>query len=680
MVLMPRVFALRVTAALVLALPFATIAAPKCCAPAARGSGSGGPDEPFIAAREAFEKGDAAKLASHADAFRGHVLEPYLDSWRLRLRLDDAAPGEVSDFLGRYTGTLVAEQLRRDWLLLLGRKGQWELFEAAYPNLVNDDPEATCYALQARWRRGDESAIDEFRRLWASPRELPDGCVPIAEGELSAGRMTTRHVWERARLLLEAGQMTAAKRAIDYLPAGEQPEDRTLDSIQRAPQRFIAGAEKLDLKKQTNRELVLFAFARLARTDPEAAASPWTRKLQERFPPEDQAWVWGQLATQAARQHSPRALEWFTNANGIALRDEQLEWRVRAALREENWAEVQGAIEKMTPLGRNEPAWLYWHGRARRALGQQEEAQILFARVAGEHHFYGKLALEELGRPLAIPPRGYAPTPEDVTEVAGHPGVQRALALFRLEPRDSRDARELRLMAVREWNWTARSMDDRQLLAAAEIARRNEIWDRAISSADRTIGLHDFTVRFLAPYREVFSEQSKSQGLEESWVLGLVRQESRFITNARSSAGASGLMQLMPATARWVAKRIGMRDFSPARVNDVDVNVALGTTYLRYVLDELDGLPVLAAAAYNAGPGRARKWKADRPLEGAIYTETIPFNETRDYVKKVMSNTIYYAALYGGEARSLRARLGVIPPRRTGEGYAGTITGQTTVE
>jgi soluble lytic murein transglycosylase len=332
---------------------------------------------------------------------------------------------------------------------------------------------------------------------------------------------------------------------------------------------------------------------------------------------------------------------------------------------------VRAAIEQMTPLGRNEPAWLYWHGRARGALGQPEEAQILLARVAGEHHFYGKLALEELGRALAIPPRGYTPTASDLAEAAGNPGLQRAVALLRLG---------LRMEGIQEWNWTVRGMDDRQLLAAAEFARSNEIWDRAIFTANQTVGLHDFSVRFPAPYRAVFSEQARSHGLDEAWVLGLVRQESRFSTTAKSSAGASGLMQLMPRTARWVAQRLGMKGFSLAQVNDIDVNIALGTSYLRYVLDSVDGHPVLAAAAYNAGPGRARKWKADRALEGAIYAESIPFTETRDYVKRVMSNTVYYAALYGGDARSLKARLGVVPSRRSGEGYEATITGYATVE
>ena len=223
-------------------------------------------------------------------------------------------------------------------------------------------------------------------------------------------------------------------------------------------------------------------------------------------------------------------------------------------------------------------------------------------------------------------------------------------------------------------------MDDRQLLAAAELARRNQLWDRAINTADRTVALHDYSLRYLSPYRGQFADRSREQGLEEPWVLGLVRQESRFITDARSAVGAQGLMQVMPATGKWVAKRMGMTSYRPAHVAEVDTNIALGTGYLRYVLDQLEASPVLAAAAYNAGPGRARRWKADIPLEGAIYAESIPFSETRDYVKKVMTNTVYYAALHGGEARSLRDRLGVIPPRQGGESYAPTITGEAAVQ
>jgi soluble lytic murein transglycosylase len=226
---------------------------------------------------------------------------------------------------------------------------------------------------------------------------------------------------------------------------------------------------------------------------------------------------------------------------------------------------------------------------------------------------------------------------------------------------------------VREWNWSLRGLDDKQLLAAAEIARRQQAWDRAINAAEKTQHVHDFTVRFLSPYREVFRDQAAAQGLEESWVLGLVRQESRFNPTIRSSAGAMGLMQLMPATAKWVAKQNGVRDFRVAQATDIETNVAFGTYYLRHVLDGLDGNAVLAAAAYNAGPNRAQRWRAAKPLEGAVYIESIPFSETRDYVKKVMSNTVYYATLLNGDTRSLKSRLGTVPPRN-GERMAAMRT------
>jgi soluble lytic murein transglycosylase len=207
-------------------------------------------------------------------------------------------------------------------------------------------------------------------------------------------------------------------------------------------------------------------------------------------------------------------------------------------------------------------------------------------------------------------------------------------------------------------DWALRRMSDRELLAASEIALRSGNYDRAIAAADRTRSEHDYSMRYLAPYSDQVRPAARSQALDDAWVYGLMRQESRFITSARSHVGASGLMQLMPATAKWVANKIGLKDFNQARVNDTETNLLLGTTYMRLVLESLDNHPVLASAAYNAGPGRARKWRADRPLEGAIYAETIPFSETRDYVKKVMSNSLYYSALFDGKPQTLKNRLG----------------------
>jgi soluble lytic murein transglycosylase len=301
-----------------------------------------------------------------------------------------------------------------------------------------------------------------------------------------------------------------------------------------------------------------------------------------------------------------------------------------------------------------QPDWIYWLGRAHEALGRQEEARALYQRIAGQPNFYGNLADDELGRPIMPPPLPQKPASEEVKAVAALPGIRRALALFRTD---------MRIEGIREWNWTVRGMDDAKLLAAAEFANHQEIFDRAINTADRTLALHDYSMRYLAPFREHVEPKAKALQLDQGWVYGLMRQESRFITNAKSVVGAKGLMQLMPKTASWVAKKIGLANFHPGRTNDTDVNVTLGTNYLKMVLDELDSHPVLASAAYNAGPGRARKWRDVKPIEGAIYAETIPFSETRDYVKKVMSNAVYYSALFDGQPQSLKTRLGIIAPK-----------------
>jgi len=627
-----------------------------------------GQDDAFRAAAEAFRKGQAASLDSQAKQLHGHALEPYVEYWRLKLRLEHADPEAVRDLLARNEGLLLGERLRNDWLRTLAHQQRWDVLLAEYPKLVAEDAEVTCLALQARWRNGDRSALSEVRAFWRAPRDIPPSCAPLIETEIADGKLATQDVWDRVRVLLAASQVGPAKRTINYLPAAETPRERTLDAIARNPQHYIEKTRH-DLKRRMDRELAIYALTRVAQRDAELAASYYTRRLQEQFPADDQGYIWGQIATNAARQHLPAATSWFARAGDAPLADEQLAWRARAALRRGDWREVAAAIDRMSAEGREDPAWVYWMARSLRATGDQRGAELAFARIAEGHHFYGKLAREELGVPLAIPPRGHVPLDDEVAQAAANESLKRSLALFRVD---------MRTEAVREWSWGVRGMSDRELLAAAELARRYEIWDRAISTANLTTGMHDFSVRFLAPYREVFSEQARAQGLDEHWVLGLVRQESRFITGARSSAGASGLMQLMPRTARWIARQIGMRDYSWGRVTDVDVNVALGTSYLKYVYDGLGESTVLAAAGYNAGPRRAQAWRADRPLEGAIYAETIPFAETRDYVKKVMSNTVYYAAIYGGEVRPLKERLGVIPAR--GDGDATDGSGEPTLK
>jgi len=615
-------------------------------------------DAVLLSARGAFDASSRARLGTHAPKLKGHVLEPYVEYWQLFLRLPAAPAEDVRDFLSRYPDIVLAEQLRADWLKVLGKSGRWELFQAEYASLSGDDPEVTCYMLLARWKREDASVLSDFKSFWNAPRELPEGCAALARAMVKAGQLGTPEVWARFRVLVDANLVGAARRNMDFLPRGEAIDARRLNAVIRAPIKFLKKPQ-VDLAKAADRELVIAALALAADEDPRAAAGFWSPVLSAAFPAEDRSYVWLMLAMNGARRHVPEVLDWFGEGGNTALADDQLAWRARIALRTQKWAEVRNSIDRMSPLAKNDPAWTYWYGRAERELGNPLEAEGYFERIAGEHHFYGRLAAEELGVSLRIPPRAPPPTEDEIAEVAAIPGLKRALALYRLD---------MRTEATREWLWTIRGMDDRRLLAAAELARRNEAWDRAISTADRTVLAHNFSVRYLAPYREVLAEKARSRDLEESWVLGVVRQESRFITGAKSSAGATGLMQVMRPTAKWVAQRMRMKNFSWARLSDPEFNAALGTYYLKHVLNQFDGSPVLAAAAYNAGPTRARLWRGSAPVEGAIFAETIPFGETRDYVKKVMANTVYYAAVLGTPPTPLKTRLGMVLPRRPAEG------------
>ena len=412
------------------------------------------------------------------------------------------------------------------------------------------------------------------------------------------------------------------------------------------------------LTSEGQRAAALFALQRLAKQSPELAVARWG-KIAGYFPVSEQHYFYGLLAYEAARNLDARSLRWYKAATDIPLNEQQAAWRVRAALRAHDWPEVLASVNLMNESQQHEAAWRYWKARALQALGKPIDAREIYAPLSGEFNFYGQLASAELADTpvLSESTPVYKPDNATIDEMLAQPGIQRTLALYRMG---------LRSEALEEWRWELRNFNDRELLTAAEIARRNEMYDRAIGAADKTVSVHDFSLRYLAPYRSELQAHIREHGLEEAWVYGLMRQESRFATAAKSETGASGLMQVMPSTARWVANKLGFKSYHSALIHQIDTNLRIGTYYMKSVLSQSENNPVLATAAYNAGPVRALQWRGDQPLEGAIYVETIPFEETRDYVKKVMSNTVYYADQFGDSPRSLKQRMGIIAAKDIG--------------
>jgi len=310
----------------------------------------------------------------------------------------------------------------------------------------------------------------------------------------------------------------------------------------------------------------------------------------------------------------------------------------------------------MAPADQREPTWVYWKSRALIAIaGDSQDGEAmrslgreLMGSLQGQLNFYAALAAEHLGQPMFMPARPAPLTPAERAAAAQNAALARSLQLISLG---------LRNEGVREWNYTLRGMSDRELLATAQLACDREVWDRCINTSDRTRTEIDMEQRFPMPFRNDITARAREIGLDPAYVYGLIRQESRFIMDARSGVGASGLMQVMPATARWTAKKIGLT-YTADMIADRDTNLRIGTAYLKLVLDDFGGSQALAAAAYNAGPGRPRKWRDGPLLETAAWAENIPFAETRDYVKKVLSNGSYYAAMLSGQAATLKPRLG----------------------
>jgi soluble lytic murein transglycosylase len=617
---------------------------------------AGANDTAVMGAYDAWRAGDALKLARHTKQLDGHPLTPWLEYWRLSIRLEDIPKDEVRAVLETHKGTYAADLLRGEWLKVLGRRADWQAFDAESASFRSDDLELKCYGLLSRLWRGDASAVAEAEAVWMEPTELPDGCGRLVAKMHALGHVSVTDVWRRVRHLFEHGQITAAKNVLGMLPKSEAPNEGALVDAARQPKRLIDRLPK-SLERRSVREVAILAAVRYARTEPKAAARALETVFDERLPDKEMKYLWGQVAYEGARDHLPEALLWFERAADTPLDDRKLAWKARAGLRAGQWAPVKDAIDRMSYRLRHEVSWTYWYGRALAAEGEHTGSRAFYLRIAGQPNFYGLLASEELGYVVGLPDQAHAATEAQIEEAGRNPGLTRALTLIRLG---------IRTEGVREWLHTLRYFDDMKLLAAAEFALRAGIYDRSIQAADRTVSLHNFYLRYPVPFRDSFTEYAQTHGVDEAWVFGLVRQESRFIVDAKSSAGAAGLMQLMPATARLVAQRIGLRNLRQKGVIDVPTNITLGTGYLRMVMDQL-GHPVLASAAYNAGPARARKWRDAKPMEGAVYAETIPFPETRDYVKKVMANAVFYAAIIERKTSPIKPRLGWVPARNGAE-------------
>lgn len=626
----------------------------------------------FLAAERLLTRdgGVADRTAYRALALTlgGYPLYPYLQARNLRQRLAAGVAeakqldDEVGAFLQRYDGLPPADRLRAAWVEHLAAARRWAQLLRVLPDGIGDArPE--CWRRRALLHSGRvDEALQGIEKVWLVGRSQPDNCDPLFARWRERGGFTAERVWRRFELAIDNGEERLATYLQRLLPAGRRALASLWLAVYRRPERVL-DAGRFDGGNAEHLELIMRGVYRWARRDSVAAAAAWDRLLgRYRFPAGgSRDRLERRLALYVAGRGDPSAARRLATLPASAVDEQVEEWRVREALARHDWPAVSRSVDRMAPAGRASPRWRYWRARALEALGDRQNARSAYRQLVGMRDYHAFLAADRLGVDYQM---RHSPlqAPDEMT-LARLPALQRAYEFWRLD----------RLPQARaEWRLAERGFDTAQQRAAAKLAQRWGWHDRAIAAAAKARDWDDLTLRFPLPYRQAVATYSREHAVDPAWIYAVMRQESLFQSDIRSGAGALGLMQLLPGTGRRIAHALGAPRPAANDLLRIDTNIRYGAYYLRQTMDDLQSNPLLATAAYNAGPRRVVAWLPRHTSVAAdVWAETIPFRETRQYVQRVME----YAAVYRWRLQQPQARLsramGQILPVREDTGNAG---------
>jgi soluble lytic murein transglycosylase len=603
----------------------------------------------YAAALEALRAGDEARYHALYKKLDGYLLQGHAQYEYLKDRLDRTPVKIIQQFLADNAETSLPNMLRQRWLHVLADRGDWTAFEREYVD-VPDDTELVCLHLAQRLKAGERTAtvMDRIERLWLTGRRQPPACDQVYAAWKAAGHMTSDMVWERARLAMEAGNATLA----DDLARHLEPADRIWIERWKAMHRDPAGnLEDLTYPVETPvaRMIVKHGIVRLAYREPEEAMRQWLRvKHQHEFFGEDEDYVMRYIAILGAQRHLPQALPWLASVSVHADDLSLMQWRIYAALRAGEWDTARRFIATLPEDEKKTARWRYWSARIADVGGDKRSARRIYTELAKERDYYGFLAADRINVEYSMQSMAIEAKPEELEAVLARPGMLTARELFTIGQV---------VEARRQWGYATRELNRRELELAAMIAREWGWYDRAIHAVTRSGYAHDLELRFPVVYRDVIESNAEQQGIDSGWVYGVVRQESAFVVDARSPAGAMGLMQLMPETGRRTLQRLKMRLPVHQVLLSVEHNVKLGVSHLKEVLQRYSGNHSLATAAYNAGAHRVDSWLPDGPLDADVWVETIPYTETRGYVKNVFAFAAVYDHRLGRNPTRLTTRM-----------------------
>ncbi|MGA0587191.1 transglycosylase SLT domain-containing protein [Dyella sp. KRB-257] len=619
-----------------------------------RSASASAADASTDARRAAFKQAYATAQQQGGDAWRAqarglrdYVLYPYLEAAALEHDLATLDLARVQAYLSRHPGSIPADDLRRAFLGELARRQDWTGFLALYRGGLGDA--LTCDALQAHMAQGQRLDFDrDLAALWQKP-SLPDACDPVLAAAHEAGLLTPTRLWARIDRAVAAGAGGTVAALANWLPRRDAVAAQRLALALRDPAAAAAQAARWP-DTPHHRQAVAIALQRLARSDANQADKAWlTLRRRFHFSDEQRNGVLNALALFHATDFDDHALQRLAELPAAAQSDATREWRVRVALAEQDWRAVLSAIDALSPEQQRDGEWRYFRARALAALGKPAQAQRQYTALAGEPTYFGFLAADRSDAPYALCPWTLGDDDARARSLLADIGMQRAFELFAVDlPRDAR----------REWARALRGSDEATRRQAALLAYRRGWYDRAIFTFSSGDALRLYEQRFPLASQDGVVPQAQQAGIDPSWAYAIARAESAWMSDAHSGADARGLMQLLPATGAQVARRYGLPWSGADSLYDPVVNVQLGTRYLAQMAQRYNGAPWLASAAYNAGPVKLDQWLAARgTLPPDVFTATIPYKETREYVARVMAFSVIYDWRLSGSAVPLDQRL-----------------------
>ncbi len=608
----------------------------------------------YLAAKKSLRAGHLKTFQKTAEGLKDYPLYPYLRYDYLRRRLWKVNNSELIDFLKHYGDLPVANDLRRAWLKLLAKRGHWQTYVENYTS--QKDRTLQCYQLLARIKTKNSAyLLEDIRTMWLTGESLPPQCDPAFTLLYKSDLLTDELIWARFRLAMENGKTGLAAYLARKLSKEQRVWATRWIAMYHNPSRQTRRVKYKD--KPIAREILLYGMHRLARQNIDRALSRWKKlKTNYSFTRAETDRLERTLAVRAARKNHQQAKQLLDKLAITEIDAEILHLRLRTALEDEDW-------QTLLLWTRGEPSderirlrWYYWRARALEKTGDMAGAGEIYTRLARERDYYGFLAADRINSPYRM---NYRPLPEDLDEwqkLSTLPAVVRARELYQLGSHYA---------ARREWHHSLTSLTSYQKQIAAAIAGNWGWHDRAIITLAQVEMYDDLVTRFPLPFNATIEKFARMRKLDLGWLYALVRAESAFIEDVRSPAGALGLMQVMPATGKSTARKIGLKNYKTKQLLQSSRNVRLGSAYLKQMYDTFNDNTVLATAAYNAGPSNVKRWLPKKNCEEAdIWIEKIPFTETRKYVRRILFFASVYDWRLKREIIPIQARTTLIQPKK----------------